>query len=137
MKSRMPARRVGAGDLGEQLPRLLRPDLPLLVDGAQHVDRLLLQAQPREERVEHAAVGVADAEPLHAERREALPHEEQDLQVGGGRVGPHDVEIDLHELAVAAALRVLSPPDLCRVPAAEGEPDLGEVGGHEPGERAP
>ena len=93
-------------------------------------------SRPRraEEGVEDAAVGEVDRELLDAEGLHALPHQEQDLQVRRGRVGADHVEVHLHELAVAAALRVLPAPDLCRVPAAEGQGQLGEVRRHEPRE---
>ncbi len=125
----------GAGNRHEQLSCLFGPDLALFVDGAQYFDGTLREAPPGEERIENAAVRVANGDPLHAQRRKAVPHEEQDFEVRRGGIGADDVEIDLHELAVAAPLRVFTPPDLCGVPAAEGEPYLGEVGCHEPGER--
>ena len=59
---------------------------------------------------------------------------EEDLQVRGGGVRPHDVEVDLHELPIPSALRVLPAPDLCRVPAPEGEAQLRDMRRHEPGE---
>ena len=47
---------------------------------------------------------------------------------------PDDVEIALHELAIAPALGVLAAPDLGHVVAPEGEVELVDVLGHEAGE---
>jgi hypothetical protein len=98
------------------------------------IDRHLRQAEPCEERVEHAPVGVVHLHAAQAEPEEALAHQQQDLEVGRCRLRADGVEIDLDELAVAAALGVLAAPDLGRVPALEGERKLAEMCGHEPGE---
>ena len=80
-------------------------------------------------------MSVADRKLLHPEGCKAFPHEEEDLQVCRCGIRAHDVEVDLHELPVTPALGVLSAPDFRRVPAPEGQPDLGEVCRHESGKR--
>ena len=67
------------------------------------------------------------------------PHQVVDHQggfdVGGDGAGADGVEIALHELAVAAALRVLAPPDRGDVVALQRHAQLVDVLGGEAGQR--
>ena len=78
-------------------------------------------------------MGEVDHGLFHAESLHAPVHEKEHFKVRGGGIRTDDVEINLHELAVAAPLGVFPAPHFGSVPAAEGEGQLVDVGGHEPG----
>ena len=74
-----------------------------------------------------------DLEPVDTDVLQGLADHGKDLQVGGGRIHPHYVEVALVELPVAPFLGVLSPPYLGYVVPLEGEWQLVQVCTHEPG----
>ena len=72
---------------------------------------------------------------LEADRPEQVVDHQGGFDVGGDRAGADRVEVALHELAVAAALRVLAAPDGGDVIALERRAQLADVLGGEPGQR--
>ena len=125
---RLPAR--DAAGVGEQRAHLVRADLIELVDGAQHVARLLAQTEDGEKAVEHLAVIHADAEAVQAQARERVVDDGRDLGLVQNieRTVADDVDIRLIKLAEAAALCALAAPDLADLITAEREGELAVVG---------
>ena len=76
-----------------------------------------------------------DGELAEAELAEEVVDDQDRLDVGGDGAGADGVEVALHELAVAAALRVLAPPDRGDVIAFQGHAQLADVLGGEAGQR--
>ena len=72
---------------------------------------------------------------LEADRAEQVVDDEHRFDIGGDAVGADRVEVALHELAVAAALRVLAAPDRGDVVALERRAEFADVLGGEAGER--
>ena len=62
-------------------------------------------------------------------------HDEHHLQVGHGACGADRVEVALHELAVAATLRVFTAPDRRHVVPLERRAENSDVLGAKPGKR--
>src|SRR5688572_19064925 len=68
-----------------------------------------------------------DRESFKADRPQEIVHDEHGLGVGRNTAGADRIEIALHELAVAAALRVLAPPYGGNVVALEWRAERADV----------
>ena len=120
------AREFGGHRLGRGLAEF--------VEAPQHRRRLVGESQPAEDPGQHPPIVDPDGEPLDADRGQEVVHDEHHFQVGHGAGRADRVEVALHELAVAAPLRVLPPPDGCQVIPLEWQPQFVHVLGGEPGE---
>ena len=74
-------------------------------------------------------------EPLDTESLEQITNHESDLAIGGHAAGTDRVEVALGELAEAAGLRVLTPPDRSDVIALERQAQRRRVLAHKASER--
>ena len=86
-------------------------DLAEFVERPQNGRRAIGQPEPFQQAREHHAVVDADREVGETDRPEQIVDHQRGFDVGGDRAGADGVEIALHELAVAAALRVFAAPD--------------------------
>ena len=128
-------RRGGAGLRLQGIGDAPGADLVELVDHAQGgLD--VLEADGLVEALGHLA--VVDADPHGRDRQggQRLGHHQGqlDLVVEGQRVGAHDVDVRLAELAEPAVLGALAPPDLLDLVALERERELAGVLEHVAGE---
>ena len=84
---------------------------------------------------QHHAVVQADGEVGETDRPQQVVDHQGGFDVGGDRAGADGVEVALHELAVAAALRVLAPPDRGDVVSLQRDAQLVDVLRGEAGQR--
>ena len=110
-------------------------DFGQLVECSQDERRRLGEASFLQQPVENRPVVDANREFREADLGEQLADDEDDLGIGGDALGADRVEIALHELAEAAALRVLAAPDGGDVVALERRAELADVLGGEAGQR--
>ena len=105
--------RVGlARDVREEGLGLVPADFGKLVHGAQDLLAPVREAAVGEESVKHAPVGKPDRHVGNPDRREGGFHEGKNLEIDGGRIGAHDIEVALGKLAVAARLGLFPAPNL-------------------------
>src|SRR5262249_26756508 len=90
-------------------------------------DRFRRETAFLEDRRKVPPVVDADREPLDPDRAEEVMDDEDRLDVRDGALGPDRVEVALHELAVAPALRVLAAPHGSDVVPLERQADLARV----------
>ncbi|GMA96140.1 hypothetical protein GCM10025881_29640 [Pseudolysinimonas kribbensis] len=128
----------GGGEtaLAQLLDDAVLPDLVELVD---RDERLLVLGGREAERLEHPdqqpPVVDAHERALEPQPVDRVERRDEQLGLGAHRRLPDDVDVALHELAVAALLRALGPPHRSDLDAAEHRRQFRAVARVEPRER--
>ena len=121
-----------AGLLLHFLDHVFGADLGQLVERSQDRGGLSGQVEFFEQAVEHQAIVDVNRELGEADRAQQFVDDECRFDVGHDAGRADRVEVTLHELAIATALRVLASPDGGNVIALEGRTQFRGVLRHEP-----
>ena len=110
-------------------------DLGQLIERSQDQCRRIGESGFLQQAIQNGSIVDANGEFREADFGEQLADDEDDLGIGGDAFGADRVEVALHELAEAAALRVFAAPDAGDVVALERRAEFADVLGGEAGER--
>ena len=126
-------RRAALAELGRHT---VGADLVELVDRDQHARAFgIREAEAREHRVQRTAVVDAHGRSREPQSVEGVERRGDQLGLGAGSRVADDVDVALHELAVATLLRPLGTPHRRDLNGPEDRRKLGAVRGVEPRER--